>query len=389
MKYFSHLNSAVAIIELYDGRQPFHLFIKDFFRQHKKYGSKDRKSITHLAYCFFRLGNTVKKKTTTDRVIAGLFLCSQHPNEWLENLQPEWNQLTSASLADKCAAIGIDITDLPIFPFQHALSNDIDIPAFNLSHLRQPGFFVRIRPGHKKDVINKLETAAISYRLLTDTCIELPAFTNIDTVLAVNKEVVIQDYSSQRVASLLPSADEIVPGSKVWDCCAASGGKSILIKDIFGDIDLTVSDLRPTIIANLKKRFSEAGITHYKSFVIDLSKPDSILPAPDSRLIIADVPCSGSGTWGRTPEMLSYFNEKEISRYQSLQQKIAINAVRSLQQDGFFLYITCSVFKQENEEMVQFITSTTPLLLVRMELLKGYTMGADTMFAALFIKGKS
>jgi len=52
----------------------------------------------------------------------------------------------------------------------------------------------------------------------------------------------------------------------VWDCCAASGGKSILAKDVFGNITLTVSDIRKSILHNLRKRFSEAGIEKLSFF---------------------------------------------------------------------------------------------------------------------------
>jgi 16S rRNA (cytosine967-C5)-methyltransferase len=46
---------------------------------------------------------------------------------------------------------------------------------------------------------------------------------------------------------------------KLWDCCAASGGKSLLAVDTLGNIDLTVSDVRSSIIHNLKHRFAVAG----------------------------------------------------------------------------------------------------------------------------------
>lgn len=54
--------------------------------------------------------------------------------------------------------------------------------------------------------------------------------------------------------------------------------------------------------------------------------------------------------------------------------------------DGYLLYITCSVFKKENEDMVSFIQQQG-FELVKMELLKGYDIKADSMFAALLRKG--
>jgi 16S rRNA (cytosine967-C5)-methyltransferase len=56
-------------------------------------------------------------------------------------------------------------------------------------------------------------------------------------------------------------------------------------------------------------------------------------------LVICDAPCSGSGTWSRTPEQLYFFNEKKISEYSILQKNIVGNALKSLKKDGYFLYM--------------------------------------------------
>ena len=66
--------------------------------------------------------------------------------------------------------------------------------------------------------------------------------------------------------------------------------------------------------------------------------------------------------------------------------QIVANAIPHLQKDGIFIYITCSVFKKENEEIVNFIKEKFHLRLVQMELLKGYDKKADSMFTAAFIK---
>ncbi len=101
-------------------------------------------------------------------------------------------------------------------------------------------------------------------------------------------------------------------------------------------------------------------------------------------MIIADVPCTGSGTWARTPEQLLYFRKEQIEKYTSLQKKILQNVIPHLKKGGHLLYVTCSVFKKENEEIVTFIQEELHLTLINMEILKGYEMKADTMFAALF-----
>ncbi len=155
---------------------------------------------------------------------------------------------------------------------------------------------------------------------------------------------------------------------------------------------LTVSDIRESILSNLKNRFETAGIKNYKSFIADLTETDSPqgpadqLPTPDAQLIICDAPCTGSGTWSRTPEQLYYLKRKTIDVYVAMQQQIVSNVIPHLQTGGLFIYITCSVFKNENEDMVSFITKKFHLQLLQMELLKGYDKKADSMFVAVFGK---
>ena len=150
----------------------------------------------------------------------------------------------------------------------------------------------------------------------------------------------------------------------------------------------TVSDIRESILANLKKRFQKAGIKNFKSFVADLTG-SPFTPGthrdlhPPFDLIIADVPCSGSGTWSRTPEQLCFFDLKKINEYTNLQRRIISNIIKCLRPGGYLLYITCSVFKMENEVITDFIQKEFHLQLIKMELLKGYTLKADTLFAAL------
>ena len=159
--------------------------------------------------------------------------------------------------------------------------------------------------------------------------------------------------------------------------------KAILLKDQLPNIELTVSDIRESILVNLRKRFQQAGIKNYKWFVADITA-ENFTNENMYDVIICDAPCSGSGTWSRTPEQLYFFDERKISQYSTLQKKIVSNAVKSLRTGGFFVYITCSVFKNENEELVRFIKDELSLHLINSEYLKGYQQKADTLFAALF-----
>ncbi len=390
MKYFSHLNTAVQLLQQYNGTQPFGSFIKQFFSQHKKYGSKDRKNIAHLCYAFFRLGKALPQLPAEERILTGLFLCSHEPNELLQHLQPEWNDKARFSLEEKRSVLNHPFNIHELFPWKNELSNGIDHEALCSSFLTQPDLFLRLRPGKETTVKSKLQQAGITFRETAPSCLALPNASKIDTIIEIDKEAVIQDYSSQRIGELMELIREAAcagaSAPKVWDACAASGGKSILAFDIFKNIHLTVSDVRKTILINLEKRFAAAGIRKFSSFIADISTSLSDIQNATFDIIITDVPCSGSGTWSRTPEQLYYFDPQQINRYGTLQKKITDNAVTLLKPGGFLLYCTCSVFKQENEEVVEHIQQQHSLQLHQSALMTGYNMKADTLFGAVFQK---
>ena len=326
-----------------------------------------------------------------EKILTALFLCSDKPNEVLAALKPEWNEKCKLPLNEKLLINNHSLLIQNVFPWKDELSEGVDHEIFSQSFFIQPDLFLRLRPGKEKIVIQKIRQAGIDFKMIAETCLALPNATKIDEVIELDKEAVVQDQNSQRTGDLIKSEIlNLIPiaiGTEisVWDCCAGSGGKSIMAFDIDPKIKLIVSDTRESILANLKKRFAAAGIKNYESFVADLANKSAI-HNPPSEITIADVPCSGSGTWSRTPEQLYFFEEESIKKYSALQKKIVSNAIPHLKPGGSFVYITCSVFKKENEEVVAFIKENFHLKLKQMEVLKGYDKKADSMFVALFEK---
>jgi 16S rRNA (cytosine967-C5)-methyltransferase len=390
--YHRYLEYASAIIPEYNGQEPFHLYLKKYFSANKKHGSGDRKQITSLCYNYFRLGLGVRQRVSlNEKLLLGIFVIEKKSTPILEKLNPTWNKNISLSISEKIKMLENVFKAEKIFPFQNELSKEIDFQKFSLSFLIQPKLYIRIRPGYKNAVFDKLKSANIIFGKIGDHCLSFANNEKISDILAIDNEAVIQDYNSQNTLNSLAShiGDRTSP-IPVWDCCAGSGGKSILAHDLLQNIRLTVSDTRKGILENLKKRFAKAGIKNYYSVIADLS----VLPPLEEvrgrhDLIIADVPCSGSGTWSRTPEQLSLFPKENIKMYSDLQKKIVANAVKFLNENGYLLYITCSVFTKENEEIVDFIQENLHLELIESNYLKGYEMQADTLFTALFIKSRN
>jgi 16S rRNA (cytosine967-C5)-methyltransferase len=379
---WAHLKTATEILQQYTGDVPFAIWLRNHFRANKKFGSRDRKQITMLCYGYFRLGHATQDLPVEEKMLLGLYLTSSVPSPLLEELKPEWNQQAQKPLDEKLAEFpNIQPTD--IFAWNARLSPAIDTYLFNRSLLIQPDLFLRIRPGMKKLVLDKLNKAGAAVEVMEETILRLGNASHADDWVELDKEAVVQDLNSQKVTSLLAGCIDPHEPLDAWDCCAASGGKSIALIDQYPKIFITATDIRESILQNLRIRFRKAGIAHFRSFVRDLSA-GALNERTSYDLIVCDAPCSGSGTWGRTPEALIIFRKEKIREYAALQKMIAANAARSLKKGGYFLYITCSVFMAENEEVVSFLEQHTPLQLIRSAYFPGYDKKADTLFGALF-----
>ncbi len=391
MRFQSYFNTAINLIKLYDGKLPLAIFLKQYFTVHKKHGSKDRKFISHLCYCYYRLGHALNNVSAEEKLKTALFLCNESVGDWQFLFEESWLQNWSPQLPQRLQFTQQMIPAFSvenIFPWQNDLSQNIDAASFSVGHLTQPFLYVRIRPGHEKSVIQRLRDYEIAFKKIAENTLSFANGTKLESILDINKEVVIQDVTSQSIATFItPELLQLNWNSKwkVWDCCVASGGKTILLQDIHPNNQLFLTDVRQTMLFQLQQRLQAARINNWKFEAADLTKEKSTLKHDSLYdFITADVPCTGSGTWSRTPEQIQFFNPEIIKDFSEKQKKIVSNIIPQLKSNGYLLYITCSAFVKENEEVVKYIKENFHLQLIKMEVLKGYENTADTMFAALF-----
>jgi 16S rRNA (cytosine967-C5)-methyltransferase len=391
MKFDNLLRYAVRILSAYSGESPLQAWLKNFYRENPQMGSRDRKQVSEMVYCFFRLGHSLKNISAEERILAGLFLSNSNKEQLLEHLRPEWHVRMEMPMEEKLKIVRSAFPDfdiLEIFPWTNQLSAGMDHRAFCLSFLVKPKLFIRVRPGFEKAVPQKLLDHSIDFQdadpgfRLPFRTFSLNGGTKLDNLFLLNREAVIQDLSSQGTAIFLKLQGE--NESEAWDCCAGSGGKSILLADLFPGCQLTVSDIRETILKNLSARFKEAGLQPLRIIKADLTDAND-LPGQSFRFIVADLPCTGSGTWSRTPEALYFFNPQSISNYRQRQEKILSNITAHLNPGAVLVYITCSVFSDENERISGFLTESG-LKLEKQGLIGGYESCADSMYAARFTK---
>ena len=152
----------------------------------------------------------------------------------------------------------------------------------------------------------------------------------------------IQDEGSQLIAELVPG------GQKILDCCAAPGGKTLILGERNPEAMIVACDGSHQRLGFLRTRLKMLGervecrladVTHLN----DENAFDAVL---------ADVPCSGTGTLGRNPEIRHRLRAEDLTRQSERQGAILRSALRAARPGGFVLYSTCSLEPEENEQVV-------------------------------------
>ena len=381
------LKRIISIIESYDGEIPLQHFLRNYFRQHREMGSSDRKIATQSIYDWFRIGKALSGLKNEERLAVAAFLCGNNNDlslYLLDNFTKFKRNSLDHPLANKISIVQSEYPEFKIediFPFTEFLSKNLHADQFVLSILQQP--YVWLRAKEKELLLDALNKNKITY-IEKENAIGIIKPISLAGIPGLNEEwYEVQDLNSHRTGEYFQPES----GEYWYDCCAASGGKSLLLFSLMNDISLAVSDNRESILQNLKERFRRNNLKKFNRVIADLEKElPQELNENSFDGIIADVPCSGSGTWSRSPEQISYFNTESIMSITARQKKIIEHVIPLLKKGKPFIYITCSVFKAENEEMVDWIAETFSFKIEKSALLQGSAFHADTIFVARLIK---
>ncbi|MDT1063464.1 RsmB/NOP family class I SAM-dependent RNA methyltransferase [Paracoccus sp. CPCC 101403] len=149
--------------------------------------------------------------------------------------------------------------------------------------------------------------------------------------------VELQDLSPQLACAALPRV-----GSAL-DYCAGGGGKALALAAA-GVTRIVAHDVEASRMADLPGRAKRAGAR------LRIAAPGRVEGKFD--LVLTDVPCSGSGTWRRTPDAKWRLDRAGLDRLVALQARIMDEAAAFVAPGGHLAYMTCSVFEQENAEQV-------------------------------------
>lgn len=378
------------LILAYDFTKPFAIYLKEFFRANRQMGARDRRETRDLCFNYLRIGKNLPQENFIIRLAIASFICSEKTSPALDylisnNLNLSINNI-DLDLEKKIELVKAQFPDFSmdqIFTEHQLLGDQINKEKFEKSLLIQPRVWIRIKKEFRDVVIDELKSMEIQFQ---DEGINILSFNptqnleQLKSFMAGNFE--IQDINSGKIADFFnPKKDD-----KWWDMCAASGGKSLCLIDKEPNIYILATDIRENILKNYSHRMRKNDFSGYEIQKIDLTKK-SIDPGDRFDGIIADVPCTGSGTWARSPEHLLNNHSKNVLQfYQPLQRKLVENSIVNLRENGQLIYSTCSVFAAENEENVAYFLEKLPLELKEMKTLQGYEMKADSLFVASFVK---
>jgi 16S rRNA (cytosine967-C5)-methyltransferase len=165
------------------------------------------------------------------------------------------------------------------------------------------------------------------------------------------------DDGSRLVAELAAAAMPIATGraARVWDCCAAPGGKTLILTRLLAEAEILATDVSAKRLAQMTARLRRYA---YAERVRCAAMDAAAAPPEDEReakfdLILCDVPCSGTGTLARNPEIRHRLRVEELARQADRQRAILTGALGRLAAGGRLVYSTCSLEPEENERVVE------------------------------------
>ncbi len=162
-------------------------------------------------------------------------------------------------------------------------------------------------------------------------------------------EIEVMDEASQLISLLC----RVKPHHKTVDYCAGAGGKALAIASLLhNEGTIWAHDINKERLARIKKRAERLDITAVKTI-------DMVTDKDYTRFII-DAPCSGSGTWRRSPDAKFRLTPERLSEICRIQAELLELGAQHTAENGWLIYITCSVLPEENDAQITAFLAAHP-----------------------------
>lgn len=214
---------------------------------------------------------------------------------------------------------------------------------------------VNQRRGTTTNYQAQLAEQGITARLILLDALQLEKPVSVDKLPGFFEgQVSVQDAGAQYAARLLDVHNDM----RVLDACAAPGGKTAHILEL-ADVELVALDKDEKRLLRVTDNLQRLGLAA-TILTGDAAIPDSWWDGRPFERILADVPCSATGVVRRHPDIKWLRRKKDIASFAIQQSEILQSLWTLLAQDGLLLYATCSVFKQENQDVIDGFLANTP-----------------------------
>lgn len=319
------LKTAAFLLDRIDSRNtPANDIINDYTRTHRYIAAEERSLLLDLVWSAIR---------------AKARLAYAYPQDnWLTRLE----KMEENGIPDTSDAPDWVRWEVPEWFSAHVPEAEHELPAL----LGQAPIVLRAN-GNREQIMASLREEG----LLVEPCSRSPfgmvlsEFSNLSDTKAYKKGLLeIQDEGAQLTALEIG----VKPKQDVFDFCAGAGGKSLIFAQLMQNKGfIQAYDAAPKRLFELVKRANRAHVS--------IIKIVTKLPEPFKKFdhVVVDAPCSGTGTWRRTPDMRWKLSEKQLKNITTLQSDILNRAEAYVKPGHYLSYITCSLTKDENENQIE------------------------------------
>lgn len=334
------------LTEIFEDKVPADKIINAYLRGRKYIGSKDRRFISDTVWAIIRRRRrlTFDARSEDPRRLLLYFLreedfdvlCAGGEYALMPPDDKEKQWLKVENEAPYPPAVEAETPD-----WLYAKINDMEL----LKALNEPApADLRINTPSREMMIKKLRSEGLFFRPTSYSPygIRSDERVNLRNCTAyLDGEIEVQDEASQIAAVLA----DVRPEHKTVDYCCGAGGKTLMMSFLNqnrGRID--VHDIEPRRLEALKERALRLKVSNFKVI--------NALTDKDYDRFIVDAPCSGSGTWRRSPDAKFRLTPERLSELTAIQSEILETAYNHTRAGGWIVYFTCSILREENEDII-------------------------------------
>ena len=341
-----------AVLEILEkvlqDQYPADNIIKDYMRARKYIGSKDRKFVTNTVWDIIRHRSRLEFDCGCCK--ARMLLLTYLKDEDFD-IVADGSQYGLKSL-DKTEKEKLAHLNKDVYP-EHIekecpkwLYDKINNPALAEALNTTASADIRVNFISREDAKNKLQKEGLFFSFTPYSPYGLRSAERINLQNCIsyqNGEIEVQDEASQLGAILCDVRADL----RVIDYCCGGGGKSMLLGMLMNNKGtISAYDKNIKRMDGLKDRAERLGIKNIQ--IIESLKFDDTFDR-----FIVDAPCSGSGTWRRSPDAKYRLTPKQLKAIEQAQAEILEIAGTHLTDKGRIVYMTCSVLPEENEERME------------------------------------